>query len=413
MNTFLVQTNENNYSTSISVSVQNRLQMINKCPLSRFSPTTTAAIVVTSWGIWLFQASHYFQKISGYINPCEEETTHYLTEREREMFLLLILLISPAFGRPSSSQLGVEVVNQLEIFTSFNNETGKIFLNSSVIENVVRMLLEAERNILEMNAELKTLEIQEIQIEENYFLAFNKAKSYLRETRQGLRKLADRTVKDVRDLKILLGGLDNTNDPIFLKIFINRMKDLMIETLESLKEAKEKYNSAVETFDNLNSSIKAQNLQLQYLTELQEAENQKQRNETEAFKASFQCKVLPWLTIGVNAAFFDICALFVNLQTTVEIEFIKLKRISDRMFDSGNNFDQAIKAAIGILTEEIELISIWKKSAKVVNKNIDEYPAEYLRQYKSVRNIFISGLDDLKNAADEFLKQPKDIFELN
>merc|ERR1712077_141213 len=116
-----------------------------------------------------------------------------------------------------------------------------------------------------MQAELKTLETQEIQFNHTYFKEYNEAKSYLRESRQGLRKLAHRTVTDVRDLKILLGGLDETNDTVFLKIFINRMKDLMVETLESLKEAKEKYNSALETFDNLNSAIKSQNIQLKKL----------------------------------------------------------------------------------------------------------------------------------------------------
>merc|ERR1711992_462623 len=134
----------------------------------------------------------------------------------REMNLLLILFILPAFGRPSSDQLDVEaeIDNQLEIFTNFNNETGKILLNSTVVENVVKMLLEAERNILKMNGELKAMENQEIQFEENYFPTYNKAKSYLRETRQGLRKLADRTVTDVRDLKDLLEGLglDQTDD---------------------------------------------------------------------------------------------------------------------------------------------------------------------------------------------------------
>jgi len=84
----------------------------------------------------------------------------------------------------------------------------------------------------------------------------------LRETRQGLRKLARKSVTHVRDSKILLGGFDKNKDPIFLKFTINKVRDLMIETLESLKEAKEKYNSAIETFGNLNHSIKIQNKQL-------------------------------------------------------------------------------------------------------------------------------------------------------
>jgi len=328
------------------------------------------------------------------------------------MFLLLFLLVvSPAFGRPSSGQsdVGAEVAKQLEIFTNFNNETGKIFRNSSVVENVVKMLREAEKDILAMQAELKRLELEQIQFEENYFEAFNQAKSYLRETRQGLRKLADRTVKDVRDLKTVLGGLDKTNDPFFLKIFINRMNDLMIETLESLEEAKEIYNSVLETFDNLNSSIKGQNIQLQNLTETLDAWIKKIKDWAES---SIHCKIhyVLTLTLMKNCGVDD---SFLESYFEEAINSSTIKKIAERMWESGNNFDQAIKVAIGILTEEIELISIWNKSAKVVSKNIDEYPAEFLKKYKSVRNIFISGLDDLKNAADEFLKQPKDIFELN
>ena len=329
------------------------------------------------------------------------------------MFLLLILLVSPAFGRPSSDELDVEaeVTNHLDIFTNFHHETGKLFLNSSVIETIVKMLLEAETNILEMHAKLKKIEKEEIQFVGNYFPKFNEAKSYLRQTRQGLRKLADRTVKDVRDLKTVLGGLDKTNDPYFLKIFINRMKDLMIETLESLEEAKEIYNSVLETFDNLNSSIKAQNLQILDEKESQDAERKKQQQiHSQCFNDwcgedwiifPFPC-LLGCVTSGGFSAY---------IHPTVEYE--NLKTITERMLESGNDFDQAIKVAIGILTEEIELTTVWNKSAKVVNKNIDEYPAEYLRQYKSVRNIFISGLDDLNDAAENFLKQPKDILKLN
>jgi len=325
------------------------------------------------------------------------------------MFLLLFLLVvSPAFGRPSSGQsdVGAEVAKQLEIFTNFNNETGKIFRNSSVVENVVKMLREAEKDILAMQAELKRLELEQIQFEENYFEAFNQAKSYLRETRQGLRKLADLTIKDVRDLKIILGGLDKSNNPIFLNVFINRMKDLMVETLKSLKEAKEEYNSAVETFDNLKSSIKAQNIQLRdhwiSKTNKHTDEHRKIMNGCDEDWEFYL--IVPWLVCWYQ---------FGQLSHDPQFENLKdLNTMRKRMWVSGNNFDEGIKVAIGILTEEIELITVWNKSAKFVSQNIDEYDAEFLRQYKSVRGIFISGLDDLNDAAEEFLKLPKDILEL-
>ena len=349
------------------------------------------------------------------------------------MFLLLILLVSPAFGRPSSDELDVEaeVTNHLDIFANFHYETGKLFLNSSVIETIVKMLLEAEKNILEMHAKLKKIEKEEIQFVGNYFPKFNEAKSYLRQTRQGLRKLADRTVKDVRDLKILLDGLDESS--VFLNISINRMKDLMIETLETLKEAKEKYNSALETFDNLNFAIKSQNIQLEKLvTESSDEYKAWVRKTGVAYRtvlgpagalttsACIYFDILGALGIcsAINAVAIAVVTPVIENEIAKKVEnyraeFENMKEITDKMLESGNGFDQAIKVAIAILNDEIDLIGVWNQRAKVVSDNVEIYSEEILREFKSVRNIFIGGLDDLKKAAEKFLDQPKDILDLD
>merc|ERR1712203_848005 len=110
-------------------------------------------------------------------------------------------------------------------------------------------------------------ETEELQFEDNYFPAYNEAKRYLRETRQGLRKLAQRTVSEVRDLKILLEDLDKNEDLFLLQASLDKMKDFMIETLKTLKEALENYNSALESFDNLNSTIARHDRKLEEMTD--------------------------------------------------------------------------------------------------------------------------------------------------
>jgi len=338
------------------------------------------------------------------------------------MYLLLILLVSPAFGRPSSDQLDVggDISNELDIFTKFNNKTAKLFVNSSVINDVVKTLQGAEDSMIEMTIELKTLEFKEIQFEDNVFPEFYKAKSYVRETRQELRKLARRTVTDVRDVKILLGGLDKTNDSVLLKISIKRLVDLMIKTLETLKLAKEKYNSAVETFETVNSIFKAQHFQLEKLT----VEACVSYFNTE-FDEERLFNLLDVLEIDVKTTnISEICGdkstkqKIFKVFDTITLTFggidmpvatyESLESITDRMLDRGDNFEKIILEAIKIVTGEIELMGIWTEGAKNVNANIDQYPEEYLRKIKSVRDIFISGLDDLKNAAEKFLALPKD-----
>ena len=339
------------------------------------------------------------------------------------MYLLLILLAAPAFGRPSSGQPdnGAEVAKQLDDIVNFTNETGKIFVNSSVIENVIKMLLEAEQNILEMNAELKTLETEQIKFKDNYFPAYNEAKSYLRETRQGLRKLARKTVTHVRDSKALLKGFDKNKDPIFLKFTVNKMRDLMIETMESLKEAKEKYNSVIETFGNLNDSIKIQNKQLRnLLTNVNDTKALLDSQEiiflsssyttaiiADIFGCSGLCSsiIIPSLYAVAIAKLLPRAAN--NKEKLLELE--KLKLITEKMLESGENFDNAINGAIYILSEEIELLGIWTQSAKTVSDNIANYKEEILGKFQSVRNIFIKGLDNLKDVAEQFLAKPTDI----
>jgi len=330
-----------------------------------------------------------------------------------KMVILLILLVSPAFGRPSSDRdVGTQIGNQVDDIRHFSNETGKMLRNSSLTEEVIKMLLEAEQTILKMTAELKTLQTEEMKFKDNYFPNFNKAKAYLRRTRQDLRKLADRTVKDVRDMKVMLEAIDETTDSsaanLFLKISMNRMKDLMIETLETLKKAKGKYNSALETFDNLNTSIKKQNIQLnEFVT----------NSSTWIEKTRAMDTTRIAMIIADLMGCLGICSITAYANTEMEVVTViakieKLKFISDEMLRSGKKFDKAINVAIDLLENEIDIIGKWTQSAKIVSVNIEEYPAETLTLLKPFRTIFITGLDDLKKAAEEFLAQPKNILTL-
>merc|ERR1712226_431490 len=345
------------------------------------------------------------------------------TQKEREMYLLLVLLVSPAFGMPSSAliDIGSQIINQVDSVVGFTEETRAVFNNTDLFEKIAESLIEAEKNILEMDAELKLLETEELQFEDNYFPAYNEAKRYLRETRQGLRKLAHRTVAEVRDLKTLLEDLDKNNDPVLLKASLDKMKGLMIETLKTLNEALEKYNSAVQTFENLNSSIAIQNMKLEKLVTKDSAENKawikKLRGGTygaiagttvgciiaDSLGALGVCSAVNLAASGTTAAAIETAIYRYN--AVLE----KLKTITGRMLESGHNFDKTIHQAIDILTDEIELINNWAISAEIVNKNIDKYPQEYLKKYRSIRTVFINGLDGLNIAAEQFLDQPVDI----
>jgi len=358
----------------------------------------------------------------------------YQRDTTREMYLHLLLLISPAFGMPTSAliETGEEFIKQFDSIPDFTEETRAMFKNITreLYEKVSESLLEAEKNIIELNVELKLLETKK-PFKEDYFLAFNEAKRYLRESRQQVRKLADRTVKEVRALKLLLIDLDKSEDTVLLKISLDKMKDLMIETLKTLKESLGKYNSARETIQNISSSIKKQNVILEKMLDESTAEYKAWTTDLRVAingtigETPTGCKIANYfgalrICSSISDAFSGIfasttedavteaAAKLAALTEARIVEYTKMleksKTNTEKMMKSGDDFDKTIEDAIGILTNEIEKIESWTNSADFVN--IDEYPKEYLTKYISIRTTFVNGLDDLKNSADEFLALP-------
>jgi len=331
------------------------------------------------------------------------------------MNILLIFLISSAFGRPSSDprDVGAELSSHLNDIVQFSNETGKILLDSKLTKDVIKMLLEAEETVLDMHAELETLKIK---LNSTYFSTFIDAKSYLRKARQDLRKLADKTLKDVRDAKSFFEALDEINDSsdanLFLELLINTMKDLMIETLDTLKKAKIEYNSAMNTFDNLNFEIKTDHQKLERMLDRDSAEYKAWTTKTRVGENTAIGGTDVALILADVFGCLGICSAVGNVASIstfagLEVEIERLKTIADRMLEGGIKFEKAINVATDVLEDEIEIIGKWTQSAKIVSDNIDQYDKELLRMFKSIRTVFISGLDQLKNDAEEFLAQPK------
>ena len=241
------------------------------------------------------------------------------------MDLVLILLFSTAFGQ----QLD-DLLNNSELFEKVSEsleEPEKSILEAALDPSSALIDFGAEGRLFD---ELTHSHPELSHVFRGERSAFMEAKSYLRNSRLEIISLAYRIFSEVRDLKIALGAS--------FRVRINRMKDLVLETLEKLEAAKENYLSAMEAFDDVNNNIKA---------------------------------------IGRR----------------------------NGMLESGNNFDKTIKVVIDILHKEIVLIDGLSQSARVVSNNIDRYPLEYLWQYKSIKTIFIRGLDRLENAAVTFLTQ--------
>jgi len=323
------------------------------------------------------------------------------------LHLLVILLISPAFGKPSfvRRDVGANIKNQLDGLVDFSHETRNLLKDPKLLEKVSKSLEDAENNILEMEAHLKNLQskVPGLSNVDNYFPKFNEAKSYLRQTRQELRELAHRTKAEVNNMNILLDDLDNNKHTVLLTATIDRMKILMKETKERLFEAKNKYNSANEAFDNLISSLIVQNNIT--ATFLKETEAKYEEDKEYTGIVRYNCKWAAVVTLGL-------CSLihhFVNEVPleTARVELIALRAETDRFLNGATILYADVGAAISVMSKELDQINNWEISADQVSQNIETYPEEYLRGIKTIRDIFRRGLNDLYTAANQFLANPR------
>merc|ERR1712062_536900 len=214
----------------------------------------------------------------------------------------------------------------------------------------------AEENALQLSIELSQSEVRSISYEfegeegiRSYFEAFNETKLYLKETRQELRRLAYRTVNDKRNLSILLDTLPGSGTQVpLLKALIHTLKDLMIETKERLKKAKNEFDSAGLNFANLKSVV------------------------VEARK---------WESAEINQG------------------AVVAARLSGRTRILYRDIDDAMVAR----DEKIYQIDIWYITADWVSQKIDEIPAESLVESEAIRNVFKNSLLDLERSAEIYL----------
>jgi len=370
-------------------------------------------------------------------------------ERQRAMYFQLFLLIAPAFGMPSKvAGGGGEVVNELQSFIDFSRETRDLLDNSQWIQEVFVSLNNTEQNLLDLEVELKTMpyaEMTGVGLESNFLPAYNEAKRYLRETEQKLREFAYKTVAEVRDLKTLFAAVDETQDQAerqdLFRFPIDKLTGFMSDTLEKLREANEKYETAKKTFVDLKNFSTRSKEKVEKMLEKDSYEHQNWvkvvreatrnatdvpelvRNITAEIKANYKAQIErekePAVKAAVKAQIDAITETAIKNRTDGfeakiknDIKFAikryhakleKLKEVTANMLESGKSFEETIENAMNILQMKISEISMSTESANFVSENKDKFPQQFLEKYQDISNELIKGLDNLNNSAETFL----------
>jgi len=289
-------------------------------------------------------------------------------------------------------------------FTSALNSTIKAAKDT--FELLDELCDEAKENIVKLNAELKRLDKQETEFNEEYFPKFNSARSKLKKVRNKLRKLAGKTVYKTRSMKNLLAALENNkkDQKVFLGAALKEMKSLMISSKKILDEALDEYYLTIQAFEDLNSAIQVTN---HYLSKFKDPESEEYKEVEKNTQKIETYKIVNLVVDFLGCA--GVCSYIFNKEVygPYMATLDKFEKLTGNILVKGEEINIKMKEANDFLDSEIELIVDWTNNVEQVSEKIDRYPEEYLRKYEAIRSIFIAGLDDLQKTAQEFLDRGK------
>jgi len=368
------------------------------------------------------------------------------------MYILLFLLISPAFGMSISAKIDlarrtVSEVRDLKIlledrdgirdFDSLEASVGKMQdLVVSLKRDLNKTLEEAhqseEIDLIQNwtnNAQVVSKKIDRFPVE--YLEKFQSAKNILKKSLDDLKNSAElaepflvqRRTEAVESLQEAEGNIE----------ILMRKTDTLQSVVTELQDG----TSYLESYNQRKRDIRQTRQELKELARRTLTKERElkillkdllQNNNSVLFE--FYAHRMNELMLKIKEKLeesrekYELAVKTIeNLQSFISSQKIVLKQILQRkelveykvwilrILDlHGNNLDKPLNMAKYILSYEIDIISNWTNGVMVAIKNFQDYPVEVLQIIQPIREHFENGLDALKDVNELFLSQPQKIF---
>jgi len=298
---------------------------------------------------------------------------------------------------------------------------------TEVFSTVKHLVEIAEDMIKRMTLEMEFVEREHLKLMSNYTTEFHSAKSELREARQALRKLAERTDIEVKSMLGYLKYYDSTNNneekAFYLKKQIDVLKTLMKETKVLLTEVQAKYNNSIKNLGQIGFSMSIIIQKLEKKTDVASEEHEEWTTKARTgvygtcsvsitsliFADIFGCVGICSAINGV-ACGSAIAAIEVQIAET-EATLMRMKMASERVEKEVGGVEDVIKNAKNTISDELKIIGKWEVNAKSVETLIEENSIEYIKKFDGLRNDFKNKLIGLQDVVREFLAQPVILFK--
>lgn len=344
------------------------------------------------------------------------------------MFLVLLLATSccalptqPVDG----SQILEEVVATLENGTDIQKTiVGKVIDSVAKIDETMR---EMEMRLSEISADIGVVTSDSIALTHEAFTTYRNAKSTLRIARNGLKKLADKTIRTTDDLILYMEAWDEGTSASDKKEYLAEqamiLRILLEESDQILGDAEKKYNQASSEIDAVNSKLGTFKIQIKQMLNENSAEHD---SWVEGIRAGVYVNAAA-VTVGMIIAdifgCFGACSAAVTSSTwvasvaavetkihNVETKLEELVRAAEKsvegvseIIDKTNNIQQFIQ-------EETLIIAKWSNAADQLRHKIEGVKEDAFYRLSLKRKSFTESLKGLRDAAQEFWDRPDGIF---
>merc|ERR1711935_1174538 len=201
----------------------------------------------------------------GKTNTIHKYTTPLKMAIKNGLFvILMILTIALCLGLPIKRKRATTGVGAVSVITlnlledTLKNGTKitqtAIKLIEKNLEKLNNLMDEADINIRKIQNATEEIELENIQITKEFLDQYYLSKGELREARQTLRKLAEKTISACKDIKLLIESWEDTST-VYVEKQFSIMKQLLKESAPILEQASEKYNNAISAIDRSTSQL--------------------------------------------------------------------------------------------------------------------------------------------------------------
>ena len=175
----------------------------------------------------------------------------------------------------SVSDFTTIAVEELEgKFVSGTNITKKAFkLLKKRFDEFDELIKEADKNIHVIQEDIAMIAAQNLRFTKDFLTAYHAAKEEVRMIRQDLRKLAGKTVDACNNMKKLIEKWDELGNA-FIKQTFKFMRQLVEESLETLENAKTRYNKAITSINMASEQLRQFSDKVYNMTDVNTLEHQ-------------------------------------------------------------------------------------------------------------------------------------------